>query len=723
MSVSADGHLRILLRDARLPAIAAPAPYAMKQKLRLPEGGRLRVAFGAARSSWDKSGGGILFSVRMRSDDGTVTLLSEEVKRWRGEDDTNWVPVVLHLPPSGEGEVEIELATEPVGPAREGEPEDFIAAHAVWLDPAIFVPARAPRPNIVVVIIDALRPDHLGCYGYDRSTSPFLDSFAAQGIVFEDASAQATWTMPSIQSLLTSTYRFLCGARVGKITIPGEDEEELFLQPVSMPVSLQGELRAAGYESLACVGGGFLDPALGFDAGFDWYWSPKHKPMLPNQLAVVKERLSGGSDRPFFLLLHTHEVHNYFQGWAHRIEEFDRGYLGPLTDPRLLMDAALRGDPDELPPADLQYIVDLYDGEILHTDRYLRLFFDWLLSQPWGANTLIVITADHGQGLGGHGVMSHGGVPYQSLARVPLIVRVPGVLPRAAPRRVRQPVALVDLMPSLLDAAGAEPPASCVGRSLMPVLAGAPLEDRPVFSESAGAGVMARKGDWCYISSRGEQDEELYDLSSDPGQTRSIAESSPEQLDEMRHVLADLAMRAARGYRLAVVGPRTQQLTIELTSNAPLAYLDMPTALDRDAISVAHKPAAQPGQPGGSAAAHRASIRLPPGDTPQVVLFDPDDPQGTITVAVRSDQGAVGADKFHLGERGQQPAALPLVIGRAAEALLAAGEPPVAADADEFAIWVWLPPGASQAGAAQQLPAGELPEELTEHLRSLGYLR
>jgi hypothetical protein len=249
------------------------------------------------------------------------------------------------------------------------------------------------------------------------------------------------------------------------------------------------------------------------------------------------------------------------------------------------------------------------------------------------------------------------------------------------------------------------------------------LEKRPLFCESRGAAIMARRAEWCYISWRGEQKEELYDLAADPHQARNIAQSSREQLGEMRGVLAELAMRAARGYRVAVVGPRTQRVEIELASETPLAYLDVPTIRERGAVTVDQRPPGGEGAAGDARPASRVSIRLPPGEAPHVVLFDPADPEAAVTVQALSDGRAVAADRFHLGERGRRPEAVPLSIGRAARALLEAEEPPVAADADEFAIWVWLPPGAAQAGATQQLSAEELPEELTEQLRSLGYLR
>ncbi|MBN1458428.1 MAG: sulfatase, partial [Armatimonadetes bacterium] len=497
LPVSSDGAARLVLQDARVPVLSAPAPYQIKQKLRLPEGGTFRAGFGLTRGSWDKAGGGARFVVRLRVGDEIKEVLSEQVNRWRGEDSPNWHPVSIELPASVKP-VEIELSTEVVGTIPEGGAQARAGSYAVWLDPTVIAAPAAPRPNVLLVVIDAFRADRLGCYGYARNTSPNLDRLARRGIVFEEASSQATWTFPSLHSLLTSSYRFLRGQRLGQLGPGGVPA-----QPISMPTSLQGSLRAAGYETLACVGGGFLDPVLGFDTGFDWYWSPSHTPMLANQLSVVMDRLQERSEQPFFLLLHTYEVHNYFQGWAHCIEDFDSGYLGPLTDPRKLM-AILHADPSDFAPADLRYIHDLYDGEIKHTDRYLGLFLEWLRSQPGGENTIIIVTADHGEGLGGHGEMSHGGAPYRDQVHVPLLVFVPG----KQPARIATPVALADIMPTVLDLVGEEIPSGVRGRAVHSLTTSG-TEPVPIFAESRGAPIMARDGDWWYLTWRGEK-EELY---------------------------------------------------------------------------------------------------------------------------------------------------------------------------------------------------------------------
>ncbi len=256
---SSDGSLRIRLSGADQPVIPAPAPYVLRQKLRLPEGGTLQTAFGLARESGDKKGDGVRFVIRLRKSDRVETLFVSEVRRWEGEGSPNWTPVTVDIPPSEGEKGEIELATEVVGAGGDGPPTELVASYALWVNPRIFAPVSEGQPNIVVVIIDALRADHLGCYGYSRQTSPFLDHLAANGIVFENAQSQATGTLPSMRSLLTSSHRFINGYRAGGTSSTSETDS-LVLLGASMPVSLQGQLRAAGYETMACVGGGSVPP-------------------------------------------------------------------------------------------------------------------------------------------------------------------------------------------------------------------------------------------------------------------------------------------------------------------------------------------------------------------------------------------------------------------------------------------------------------------------------
>ncbi len=720
---SADGEWRIALGEAHQPVLPAAAPYIIRQKVQLPQSPILRTGYGLVGEPDTGRDQGVRFSIRAQYAGRVVELFSAEVRPGSAPDSGNWPITTVDLSEAAGQEVQIELATETLGPGREGSSD--AGSFAVWVNPRLLAPAEAPRPNIVLIVIDALRPDHLGCYGYDRQTSPFLDQMAREGVLFLDATAQATWTLASVASLLSSSYRIVRGSHPETMAQVGQgiEEEVSTFQPVAMPTSLQSELRKAGYATFACVGGGFLDASLGFDSGFDWYWSARSLTTLPEQLSIVREHLSLDPQAPFLLFLHTYEVHNYFQGWGHCLEEFSRGYAGPLIDRERLEEACIHGTPDRLSPDDRQYIRDLYDGEILHTDRHLRGFLEWLLARPWGKDTVVVVTSDHGEGLGDHGAMSHGSTPYQSVARVPLMMSRPNG--RRAGHTVAQPVALTDLMPTLLEIAGVAAPRGIAGQSLLPLLEGGGYGGpRPIFSESRGADLLAREGRWCYIARRGEGKEELYDIERDPDQTDDMATSQRARISHMRQVLGQLVMKAVRGCHLAALGPRPKELVIELACDGGLSYLTVPTLQQGDLVRVT-KPIATSasGRGSGTSPGCRVEIRLAAGANPHVILFEPEDPRSTVLVSATLGGEPVEAARFHLGREQKPVGEMPIPVGRAATPVLLCDEPPVPERPDTWGIWVWLPRTAAWPRRADNAAAQAVPEELREQLDALGYLR
>jgi hypothetical protein len=523
--------------------------------------------------------------------------------------------------------------------------------------------------------------------------------------------------------MLTSSYPLVRGSSVGASGDQGDEEDDLLLSPVSMPVSLQQQLGASGYTTIASVGGGYLIPALGFDAGFDWYLLPQHTPRLADQIAALERRLPMSDGRPFFLLLHTYDIHDYFHGRGDCLEHFDRGYQGPLRDPIRLREAIFESRSDStLTAAELQYIVDLYDGEILHADQCLASFIDWVLTSAMGEDTIVVVTADHGEAFGERGKLMHGWAPYQEIVHVPLIMRLPDG--RGGGRRVRQSVGLVDLAPTLLDLAGVGVPSGFVGRSLLPLIEGRAEEQaQPILSESPRFGLMARDGNWCYMVLRHAGREELYDLDTDPGQVKDLAARRRDQLSRMRRVLAELAMVAASGTRVVVAGERPDRTVLELQCDDALGYLDVPTLADEAKLERVGgwRPA---GDPSASTSPEtvRAIVELPAGDQPHVVLVAPQDPAGTVSLSASIGGRTVGVGRFHLGVTGISPEALPVRIRAGATSRLLSATPPVPAEPESWGIWAWQPRAVAPR-PTRVLTGGELHPDMVENLRSLGYIR
>jgi hypothetical protein len=247
---------------------------------------------------------------------------------------------------------------------------------------------------------------------------------------------------------------------------------------------------------------------------------------------------------------------------------------------------------------------------------------------------------------------------------------------------------------------------------------------RPIFSESSGAALMARDARSWYLTCRGERREELYDTAKDPEQEHNIAGSSPAELARMRHLMAGFAMQAARGYRLAVSGPRPEALTITLESASGLGYFDVPTRQQGQAVKTERvaPPSSRRRSDRTGETKQRVTVEIPPGDGQQVILFEPADPEAEVIVSARVAGQAVAPDRFHLGASGRAPEQPSVVIGAAGRALLSADGPPVPEESGAWGIWLWLPPTAAESLRPQALQPEDLPKDLRDQLKSLGYL-
>ena len=338
------------------------------------------------------------------------------------------------------------------------------------------------RPNVLVLLLDALRADHLGCYGYARDTSPALDSLAAGGVIFESAVAQASWTKPSIPSLFTGLYPIQHRVFTGdtrdtadRITSDALDQEHQ---------TLAEALRSAGYATGAFVENVQISSFLGFDQGFDVY-----EENLGDARRIAERLLrwlDGGGGRPFFAYVHFLDPH-----WPYSPPDpyhvMFPGPEGAAVDFNNLnwksFERGIEKGEIDLGPADLEAMQCFYDGEIRYTDAAISRILGFLRDRGLFENTIIVVTADHGEEFMEHGRVGHGHSLHDELLRVPLILRWPGG--RAA--RATGQVELVDVMPTLLDLVGTASPETA-GRSLRPLLEGGELEPRDAFADHRPGG-------------------------------------------------------------------------------------------------------------------------------------------------------------------------------------------------------------------------------------------
>lgn len=407
--------------------------------------------------------------------------------------------------------------------------------------PAATVAAGAGRrPNVLIYLVDTLRADRLGCYGYERPLTPHVDRLAADGVRFARMVAQTSWTRPAVASLFT-------GLTPRRHDTNGRKDA----LPASLPV-LAEELRALGYETAGFSTNGNVSAAFGFDRGFDHFVSlPEGDTADVHQLSdrlheTALEWLDGRfegrseghiegrseertAERPFALYLHSSDPHYPYSPR----EDLRRRWAPSVSDPQLgsmrTVQALRRGRRTGSPEL-ARELSDLYDAEIAFNDETFGALLAALERHGHADSTVVVFLGDHGEEFLEHGGWTHGETLYQEQLAVPLIFRFPDGLGHG--RVIDATARQVDVMPTLLDYLGGEPPPGIDGRSLLGDLAGAADDDGRsalAWLDLDGWRLEAIvEGDWKLIHNlrarRGAGgSSELYDLGADPGETVDLS--------------------------------------------------------------------------------------------------------------------------------------------------------------------------------------------------------
>ncbi|MCG6926923.1 MAG: sulfatase [Acidobacteria bacterium] len=386
------------------------------------------------------------------------------------------------------------------------------------------VPDEGTGPQrIILISLDTVRPDHLGTYGYDRPTSPAIDRFAASAVVFEDAVAQASATLSSHASILTSRIPRHHGASFSARHALGAD----------VP-TLAGQLRAAGYRTVAFTGGGQLDRRFGLGRGFQVYEETELNQNFRETAGLGIEWLRANRGERVFLFLHTYEPHHPYV--ARGLPGFESDYDGPL--PPIISVELLKeinSGSRAIDERDLRHIVNAYDTDLRSTDDGFRRLHRFLRRQHFLEDALIVLTSDHGEEFGEHGSVGwHGHTLYEELLRVPLIVKLPGNA--HAGTRVSSSVRSLDIAPTILDLAGVPIPETFQGVSLRSLWSpGSASEDRPALSEldATPPSVSYRRRPWKLDGVR------LFNLEADPLETRDVAPAEARRVEELRQAVEE----------------------------------------------------------------------------------------------------------------------------------------------------------------------------------------
>jgi arylsulfatase A-like enzyme len=466
--------------------------------------------------------GDVRFSVEVCERDACAEVLSETVAGASGR----WSDWRIALDRYAGKEITLAFETELLG----GSTDSY--SMAVWSRPTVYAPRADPdRTNVILLSIDTLRADHLSTYGYERDTAPKLRSwFDSDGVVFDNTVAAATTTGPSHMTMFTSVTP----------TVHGIAEQPGVGSPP--PITLAEVLRSRGYATGAITEDGPLHAQWGFSRGFDSYAENKSADvMLPEghvaaTFAKAEAWLRRQANKPFFLFLHTFEVHY------------------PYTPPARY--AALFGNPERPAGLPADYAPELYDREI----RYVDDQFDSFLRKLQGAGlldrTIVIVTSDHGEEFLEHGFIGHGGNLHPEVLHVPFLVRGPGI---RGGRRIAAPVAHTDLMPTVLALLGIDSPAVMMGRSLADVLRGesSELAAAPLYSEAwypvamlakgrtrrlEPPSISVRRGDRKLIRSNRQggagYSYRYYELAADPHEEKDLYGADPGAAADLEELLA-----------------------------------------------------------------------------------------------------------------------------------------------------------------------------------------
>jgi len=420
--------------------------------------------------------------------------------------------------------------------------------------------AKTEAPNIILITIDALRYDHLGCYGYHRDTSPNIDALAASGVKFLQAISNGGNTPQAFPAILASALPL---------------SQESWIRPLSRSnVMLAEVLKEAGYQTAAFHSNPFLSQFCGYNRGFDTFEdtlrdvSPrgirlrlrqwKSPDTLVGRIRIKVGRILGpvihrvvgkaiinasemtakatfwleANQGKFFLWLHYMDVHAPYLPPSKYVRYFSDQ---PASRREMhTLRYKTKSKPGQLSPSEVETLICLYDAEVRYADEAIGVLLRKLGN--YSSNTVIIVTADHGEEFGEHGNFGHQSV-YEGTLRVPLIITGPGINGGIS---VRQQVGLIDLAPTILNIAGLDSPRSFHGKSLLPLIEGKEGNEvgtistvtDPLYTELS---IAYRVPGWKYIYTEsldgsGGVREEVYDLISDAGETRNLHGADTEEV-------------------------------------------------------------------------------------------------------------------------------------------------------------------------------------------------
>ncbi len=422
---------------------------------------------------------------------------------------------------------------------------------------------RKDKPvNLLVVVVDTLRSDHVGCYGYERKTTPVIDTLAEDGIVFEESISQAAFTLPSMATLFTSLNPMRHNVRKHPDEQGGTDGLDPDVE------TLPKALKTAGYRTGAVVSNALFRKRFrsGFRTGFDFFNVGLRRRDAGSTTDVAIRWLdeNSGPDKPFFLWVHYIDPHWPYNAPPESQKPFhheDKGEFWSL----------LQGFHDKSLPRDRIYFdcplgpdgvasgICEYDNEIAYADAQMGRLLGRMKEKGLDEKTLIAVVSDHGEALGEHGLtFTHSFYLYDEIQKVVMILRPPG---GCRPVRIKKQVRLLDFTPTVLDMLGLDPLEEYEGRSLTPLWTKGEqaLPDLPAYAESEPryprggtfrypmrkrAHKTGNAGKWRMVRHKGYkliwipgEGWELYSLNKDPAELHDLSSAPPREAGPLADIL------------------------------------------------------------------------------------------------------------------------------------------------------------------------------------------
>ncbi len=397
-----------------------------------------------------------------------------------------------------------------------------------WIDEPAESDAAVGHPNILLISIDTLRADHLGCYGHRRNTSPMIDRLAEEGIIFERAISQSSWTLPSHVSMLTGFYPIEHGCNVVQgITLSNK------------VTTLAEYLLEAGYHTMAVTSSHFVSPIYNLDQGFEDF--SYNQSTADRLIRVAVSRIDKNARRPFFMFLHLFDPHDPYTP----PEEFRRKFVKDhelksvdgYVDHMIAKHGQLTYGSREL-----DILERLYDAEINFADDQLG----FLLQRLWRANildnTIVIVTSDHGESFGENNEIGHGSALYSQQIHVPMIIRYPARVERGV-KSNRLIEASTQILPTVLDLVGLPIPPGRYRLSIMADDQTWSAEEDRAFSETAMPGIPQysfQNPTWKTIAPLIEQtlnpkQAKLFNPQEDWGDQHNLAPDHPDIVEYYLH--------------------------------------------------------------------------------------------------------------------------------------------------------------------------------------------